>query len=156
MTLQVCDGDLLDQDVEVIVNAWNRNIIPWWLLLPQGVSGAIKRQAGYEPFHELARHGPIPLGGAVQTSAGRLPFQAIIHVAGISMFWRSSERTIRGCVRSALGIAREKGYRSIAFPLIGAGTGGYSPEKVLEIMQDEAGQNDYDGEVRIVRFKRAG
>jgi hypothetical protein len=28
MTLRVCEGDLLDQDVEVIVNAWNRNIIP--------------------------------------------------------------------------------------------------------------------------------
>jgi hypothetical protein len=28
----VVEGDLLDQDVEVIVNAWNRNIIPWWLL----------------------------------------------------------------------------------------------------------------------------
>jgi O-acetyl-ADP-ribose deacetylase (regulator of RNase III) len=34
MTLRVCQGDLIDQDVEVIVNAWNRNIIPWWLLLP--------------------------------------------------------------------------------------------------------------------------
>jgi O-acetyl-ADP-ribose deacetylase len=22
-------GDLLDQEVDVIVNAWNRNIIPW-------------------------------------------------------------------------------------------------------------------------------
>ena len=83
MTLQVYEGDLIDQDVEVIVNAWNRNIIPWWLLLPQGVSGAIKRRAGYEPFRELARYGPIPLGGAVETGAGRLPFRAIIHVAGI-------------------------------------------------------------------------
>ena len=156
MTLQVVDGDLLEQDVEVIVNAWNRNVIPWWLLLPQGVSGAIKCRAGYEPFRELARHGPIPLGGAVVTSAGRLPFKAIIHVAGISLFWRSSQQAIRGCVRSALRIAREKGYRSIAFPLIGAGTGGCSPEKVLEIMQDEAGKYEYDGEVRIVRFKRAG
>ena len=156
MTLRVCEGDLIDQDVEVIVNAWNRNIIPWWMLLPQGVSGAIKRRAGYEPFRELARHGPIPLGGAVETSAGRLPFRAIIHVAGISMFWRSSEQAIRGCVRSALGIAREKGYRPIAFPLIGAGTGGYSPERVMEIMQDEAAKSEYDGEARIVRFKRAG
>ena len=155
MTLRVCKGDLLDQDVEVIVNTWNRNIIPWWLLLPQGVSGAIKRRAGYEPFRELARHGPIPLGGAVETSPGRLPFRAIIHVAGISMFWRSSERAIRGCVRSALGIAREKGYRSIAFPLIGAGTGGFQPEQALAIMQDEAGRNEYDGEVRIVKLKRA-
>lgn len=41
--ITVVEGDLLDQDVEVIVNARNRNIIPWWLLLPQGVSGAIKR-----------------------------------------------------------------------------------------------------------------
>ena len=156
MTLQVVDGDLLEQDVEVIVNAWNRNVIPWWLLLPQGVSGAIKRRAGYEPFRELSRRGPIPLGGAVVTSASRLPFKAIIHVAGISLFWRSSQQAIRGCVRSALRIAREKGYLSIAFPLIGAGTGGCSPEKVLETMQDEAGKNEYDGEVRIVRFKRAG
>jgi O-acetyl-ADP-ribose deacetylase (regulator of RNase III) len=44
------DGDLLDQRVDAIVNAWNRNIIPWWLLLPQGVSGAIKRRAGTAPF----------------------------------------------------------------------------------------------------------
>jgi hypothetical protein len=25
----VVEGDLLDQSVEVIVNAWNRNVIPW-------------------------------------------------------------------------------------------------------------------------------
>lgn len=41
MDLRIVTGDLLDQDVEVIVNAWNRNVIPWWLLLPQGVSRAI-------------------------------------------------------------------------------------------------------------------
>ena len=27
--MNVAEGDLLDQDVDVIVNAWNRNIIPW-------------------------------------------------------------------------------------------------------------------------------
>ena len=42
MTPHVVQGDLLDQDVDVIVNAWNRNIIPRWLLLPQGVSKAIR------------------------------------------------------------------------------------------------------------------
>lgn len=155
MQLRIIDGDLIDQDVEVIVNAWNRNIIPWWLLLPQGVSGAIKRRAGYQPFRELARNGPIPLGGAVETGAGRLPFRAIIHVAGISMWWRSSEKAIRDCVRSALAIARSRGFRSIAFPLIGAGTGGLSPERVLAIMQEELRSVEYDGEVRLVRFRRA-
>jgi O-acetyl-ADP-ribose deacetylase (regulator of RNase III) len=53
--VRIVVGDLLDQHVDVIVNTWNRNIIPWWLLLPQGVSGAIKRQAGLKPFRELGR-----------------------------------------------------------------------------------------------------
>ena len=35
ITIEVVEGDLLNQDVDLIVNAWNRNIIPWWLLLPQ-------------------------------------------------------------------------------------------------------------------------
>jgi hypothetical protein len=70
MKLEIVDGDLIDQEVEVIVNAWNRNVIPWWLLLPQGVSGAIKRRAGLEPFRELGRMGAIPLGGAVITGSG--------------------------------------------------------------------------------------
>ena len=53
MKVTVVEGNLLDQDVDVIVNAWNRNIIPWWLLLPQGVSGAIKKRGGTDPFKEL-------------------------------------------------------------------------------------------------------
>ncbi len=91
---RIVEGDLLDQDVEVIVNAWNRNFFPWWLLLPQGVSRAIKRRAGFAPFRELAKMKMLPLGGAVETTAGRLPFKAIIHVAGINMLWRSSERAV--------------------------------------------------------------
>lgn len=152
MSCETVTGDLLDQDVEVIVNSWNRNIIPWWLLLPQGVAGAIKRRAGYRPFIELGGKGPIPLGGAVETGAGRLPFRAIIHVAGINLLWMSSERAVRDCVRNALAIAGERGYRSIAFPVIGAGAGGVSPEKALLFMQEEAQRSNYDGEIRIVRF----
>lgn len=152
----VVDGDLLDQPVEVIVNAWNRNVIPWWLLLPQGVSGALKRRAGYEPFRQLARHGPIPLGGVVETGAGRLPFRAILHVAGINLLWRSSEASIRGSVRSALALAEKRGYRSIAFPILGAGTGGFTPERALEVMQDEAARTSYPGEILLVRWRSAG
>jgi O-acetyl-ADP-ribose deacetylase (regulator of RNase III) len=153
MNVTIVDGDLLDQDVEVIVNAWNRNIIPWWLLLPQGVSGAIKKRAGYGPFRELGRKGSIPLGGAVETSAGRLPFKAIIHVAGINMLWRSSERSIRNSVQNAIQLAASKGYSSIAFPLIGAGTGGSNAERVLAIMQEAIGTIEFNGKVRIVRYR---
>ena len=154
MDIQVVDGDLLDQDVDVIVNAWNRNIIPWWLLIPQGVSGTIKKRGGYAPFRELGKKGPIPLGGAVETKAGRLPFKSIIHVAGISMWWRSSEASIRASVRNAIELAAERGYQSIAFPLIGAGTGGGSSEKVLSVMQNELSQIEFNGHIRIVRFRK--
>jgi len=154
MQLQIVDGDLLDQDVDVIVNAWNRNIIPWWLLLPQGVSGAIKKRGGYAPFRELGKLGPIPLGGAVITGAGKLPFKYIIHVAGISMWWRSSQRSIRDSTRNAIELATEHNIQSIAFPLIGAGTGGGSAEEVLSMMQDELSGCDFEGLVRIVRFRR--
>lgn len=30
MQVSIIEGDLLQQPVEVIVNAWNKNIIPWW------------------------------------------------------------------------------------------------------------------------------
>jgi O-acetyl-ADP-ribose deacetylase (regulator of RNase III) len=154
MRVQIVEGDLLNQKVDVIVNPWNRNIIPWWLLLPQGVSGAIKKRGGYAPFRELARQGAIPLGGAVLTGPGTLPFRGIIHVAGISLLWRSSERSIRGSVRSAVNLARKHGFTSMAFPLIGAGTGGGKPDEVLDLMQQELSQLEYDGEVSIVRFRK--
>lgn len=154
MNLTVVDGDLLDQNVDVIVNAWNRNIIPWWLLLPQGVSGAIKKRAGLAPFRELGKFGGIPLGHAVETTAGKLPFRSIIHVAGINMFWRSSETSIRDSVRNAMRIAIDQQYESIAMPLIGAGSGGGKPDEILAIIQDELGTIEFDGDVVLVRYRK--
>src|SRR3954468_18041237 len=109
MNLRVVEGDLLDQDVEVIVNAWNRNLFPWWLLLPQGVSGAIKRRGGTGPVRELARMKTIPLGGGGEARPGALPFRAIVHVAGINLLWRSSEWSVRESVRSAMGLVKGRG-----------------------------------------------
>ncbi|MCY2995527.1 MAG: macro domain-containing protein [Planctomycetota bacterium] len=154
MNVTAVEGNLLDQDVDVIVNAWNRNIIPWWLLLPQGVSGAIKKRGGTGPFKELRKHGSIPLGGAVLTSAGRLPFKAILHVAGINLLWRASERSIRDSVRNAMALAVEHGFRSIAFPLIGAGSGGFNQERAKAVMLDELRTLESPLEVMVVVFRR--
>ena len=152
LKVEVVEGDLLDQDVDVIVNAWNRNIIPWWLLLPQGVSGAIKRRAGTAPFKEVAKHGAIPLGGAVLTSAGKLPFRGIIHVAGINMLWRTSEKSIRDSVRNAVQLAHEKGFTSIAMPLVGAGSGGFNQEQTKALVLDELQEIDLPMSVKVVVF----
>jgi O-acetyl-ADP-ribose deacetylase (regulator of RNase III) len=154
MRVDIVDGDLLDQEVDVIVNAWNRNILPWWLLIPQGVSGAIKKRGGITPFRELTRAGRLPLGSAVLTSAGRLPHRAIIHVAGINMLWRSSESSIRDSVASAIELAREHRFDSIAFPIIGSGSGGFDRDSSLSVMRSELGSLEFEGRVVIVLYPR--
>ncbi len=157
MSINVIDGDLLDvDDVDAIVNAWNRNIVPWWLLWPQGVSAAIKRQGGHAPFRELARHGAIPLGGAVTTSAGRLPYKAVIHVAGINMVWRASEASVEAGTRAALAEARRHDFASLAFPLIGAGTGGLRPERSLEVMVRAISEDGEGLRVVVVKYRKEG
>ena len=138
----------------MIVNTWNRNVIPWWLLLPQGVSGAIKKRAGTQPFRELAQAGAMPLGSAVVTAAGYLPFKAIIHVAGIDMFWRASEESIRRCARSAIEIVNREGFASVAFPIIGAGSGGMNEAKAQAFLVDELGKLATSAQVIVVRYKR--
>lgn len=154
MEVQIVEGDLLRQPVEAIVNTWNRNIIPWWLLLPQGVSGAIKRQAGYQPFRELGGMGPIPLGGAVYTSAGRLPLKGIIHVAGINMLWRASAASIEDSVRNAVRLAEQHKLKTVAFPIIGAGSGGFDAASAERIMQNTFANLQSSVQVTLVRHRK--
>lgn len=154
MNVEIVHGDLLDQEVDVIVNSWNRNFIPWWLLLPQGVSGAIKKRAGTAPFREVSKAGLLPVGGAVLTSAGRLPFKAIIHVAGLHAYWLASERSVKLSVCNAMELASERAFESIAFPVIGAGSGGMKVERALEIMTGTFRGLHSNVGVRIVVYPR--
>ncbi|RYG23850.1 Appr-1-p processing protein [bacterium] len=153
MNVRVVEGDLLDQKADAIVNAWNRNTIPWWLLLPQGVSGAIKRRGGTEPLKELRKHGRMALGEAVTTRAGRLPFKGIIHVAGIDDLWRGSEEAARLSARNAVREAEKQGFDSLAIPLIGSGSWGLSSAQSEAAILDELSRIESEVEVVVVRFR---
>lgn len=154
MEVEIVHGNIIDQDVEVIVNAWNRNIFPWWLLLPQGVSGMIKKKAGFKPFNELIKFGLLPLGSAVKTSAGKLNYKAIIHVVGINLLWTASEKSIRDSVKNAMELAYKENYKSIAFPLIGSGSGGFNREKALNIMLSEFEVLDYPIKTLVIIYDK--
>lgn len=154
MDVQVVDGDLLRQPVDVIVNSWNRNFIPYWLLIPVGVSGAIRRQAGPQPFREVGKRGLLPLGAAVLTGAGRLPYRGIIHVAGLNWWWTANRASVQLSTRNALQVFRDHGFSSLAFPLIGAGTGGLSVPQVQELMTAEIQSQPGEGQVLLVRYRR--
>jgi hypothetical protein len=167
LIVELVAGDLLEQEVELIVNAWNQNFIPHRLLLTQGVSGAIKKRTGSIPFDELRKGGTMRLGEARFTQAPNLKFKGIIHVAGINHLWRSSEKSVRMCVRNALELATMHSFRSIAFPAIGAGSSlslgkkreislwGVSTSRSLELIEEEARNSNYQGKIVIVRYAKS-
>jgi O-acetyl-ADP-ribose deacetylase len=156
-TFQVIHGDIADLKCEAIVNAWNRNVIPWFLLFPHGVSGSIKRKGGSAIFIELMRKGPIPLGQAVYTGAGRLNVKYVIHVASLDLLWRASEQSIRDSTRNALELALQLNVREIAMPLIGTGVGGYNPAQAYLIMKEEINKYlDKLDRIYLVIYNRIG
>ena len=152
MKIEIVTGNILDQKMDVIVNSWNRNVIPWWLLLPQGVSGAIKKQGGIKPFQEVAQCGAIPLGEARLTSAGRLPYQAIIHVAGINLLWFATEYSVTNSVYNAMKIVNENQFQSVAFPLIGSGSGKRGKMWSLDVMCNAFEKIESQAHVVIVKY----
>ncbi len=152
MQLEIRPGDLLQQPVEVIVNAWNQNWLPWWLLRPHGISGAIKRAAGAAPFREVARHGRLELGAAILTSAGRLPYRGIIHVATITPLGRSSDQIIRAAVAQTMALVAAHGFESVGFPVLGSGSGQVDVQHALDVMQQSLQAIDYAGKVVIAVY----
>ncbi|MCS7051326.1 MAG: macro domain-containing protein [Thermomicrobium sp.] len=123
-TIEVRLGDITTVDTEAIVNAANNQL---WM--GSGVAGAIKRAGGEEIEREAVARGPIVVGEAIVTRAGRLPYRAVIHAAAMgytpdgSLIPATAER-VYAATRAALARCFEHGLRSVAFPALGTGVGG--------------------------------
>jgi len=78
---EVVAGNLLEEKADAIVNAANAH-----LAHGGGVAAAIARAAGPALEEEgdriVAGCGPVEVGEAVVTTAGRLPFKGVIHAVG--------------------------------------------------------------------------
>jgi O-acetyl-ADP-ribose deacetylase (regulator of RNase III) len=135
-------GDITESRAEAIVNAANNHL---WM--GSGVAGAIKRKGGVEIETEAVSKGPVDIGEAVATGAGRLPQKYVIHAAAMGQDLRTDEEKIRRATRNSLLRAEELKLESIDFPALGTGVGGFPPEKAAEVMIDEAGKF-----LRVSRF----
>ncbi len=145
------EGNVAEERVDALVNAWNRNVIPIWLLFPQGVSAAIRRRGGKAALREVSRRGPIPLGGATETNGANLDATWIVHVAGINLAWNASRDSVRQATATALRLARWLGARTVALPLIGAGSGGLDEAVARDVIREECDlQARHFDEIRIV------
>jgi O-acetyl-ADP-ribose deacetylase (regulator of RNase III) len=145
------EGDLSQASVDAIVNAANTRLV-----LGSGVAGAIRERGGPEIQRECDAHGPIGLGEVALTGAGKLPARHVIHAAGMEPGGSVAEGPLRACTRAALELADARGLRSIAFPAIGTGVGGFSVQRCAEVMLEEVRAHVERGsrleEIRFVLF----
>lgn len=123
-------GDITEFSGDVIVNPANT-----LLIMGGGVAGAIKRKGGIEIEEEARRYAPIPIGSAVATSAGRLRCRAVIHTPTVERPGSTTTpENVYRATKAALECAKRYGFKSIAFPLMGAGVGGLSIKQSIEAM----------------------
>jgi len=129
LSIEVCEGDISACEVDAVVNAANNHL---WM--GSGVAGALKRSGGPEIEEEAVRKGPIAIGEAVVTGAGRLKARYVIHAAVMGQDLRTSAARIVKATENSLKRADENGVRSIAFPALGTGVGGFSLEECARLM----------------------
>jgi len=124
-------GDLTRVSADAIVNAANNAL---WM--GGGVAGALKRAGGREIEEEAVKQGPIPVGEAVVTGAGALKARYVIHAAVMATDLVTDEDKIRTATRNSLLRAEELGLKSIAFPALGTGVGGFPYSRAAKAMTD--------------------
>jgi O-acetyl-ADP-ribose deacetylase (regulator of RNase III) len=131
--LEVREGDIAAVDADAVANAANDHL---WM--GAGVAGAHKRAGGDAIEREATALGPILLGSAVATTAGRLPARWVIHGAVMGQDLRTNANLVRRTTRSCLELAEELGCRSLALPAFGTGVGGFALADCAAIMVEES------------------
>ena len=120
---------IADLETDAIVNAANDHL---WM--GSGVAGAIKAKGGDEIEKEAMSKGPIPIGEAIVTTAGKLKVKYVIHAVVMGQDLQTSENYIRDATLNSLKRAEELSLSSIAFPAFGTGVGGFPVDRCAEVM----------------------
>ena len=125
------------------ITAWSSDLRPSAIVNPAnslmlmggGVAGAIKRAGGAEIEEEARKQAPVPVGKAVATGAGRLPVDLVIHAPTMERpAMRTTSEKVLLAAKAALECAEREGVKAIAFPGMGTGVGGLSPDSAAEVM----------------------
>ena len=127
---QIYKGDITQLETETIVNASNGSLTPGG-----GVSGAIHRAAGPGLADEGREIGGCPTGECRLTGGHNLKADYCIQCVGPVWHGGNSGEPalLADCYRHALGIARENGMKSIAFPSISTGAFGYPADAAAKV-----------------------
>lgn len=144
--IKLIEGNIVLLEVEAVVNAANKSLV-----LGGGVAGAIRSYGGPSIQEECNKIGPIQVGEAVITNAGKLKAKYVIHAVGPVSGEGEEEEKLRSTTLASLKIAEEKKIKDIAFPAISTGIFGFPIQRCSEIMLKTAleflEKNDYPQEI---------
>jgi O-acetyl-ADP-ribose deacetylase len=126
--IQLWNGDICELEVDAIVNPANPSL---WM--STGVGEALKAAAGESVEFAAIRQGPVAVGDAIVTPAGRLAARLVIHAVSLDRNRRTSAFAIETAVRNVFARAREHDVRSIALPALGTGVGAFPLDDAARI-----------------------
>ena len=149
--IKIIKRDITKLACDVIVNAANSS-----LLGGGGVDGAIHYAAGPELLAECRTLHGCRTGEAKITKGYKLPARFVIHTVGPIYCEHSpveAEALLTSCYENSLNLAKEKGLKTIAFPLISAGVYGYPQRDAIRVAIEtmKLHQDDFD-EITLVLF----
>lgn len=151
MRIQIKKGDITREDASAIVNPANSAGV-----MGGGVASAIRRAGGQEIEDEAMEASPGIVGEAWVTGAGSLPARHVIHAATMGLDLSTDENKIRLATRNAMQRACDLAAKTVAFPAMGTGVGGFPLADAARLMREEilafADDPSAPGEVRIVLF----
>lgn len=151
--IELIKGDITQMDVDVIVNAANAS-----LRGGGGVDGAIHSAGGQAILKECKAIGYCPVGDAVITTAGKLKAKKVIHTVG--PIWKGGKNhekeKLKKCYLNSLNLAKEQGYKTIAFPNISTGVYHFpkalAAELVIATVKDYLEHDHHFKKVYFVTF----
>ena len=149
--IKIIKGDITKLACDAIVNAANSS-----LLGGGGVDGAIHYAAGPELLAECRTLHGCRTGEAKITKGYKLLARFVIHTVGPIYFEHTpseAEALLTFCYENSLNLAKEKGLKTIAFPLISAGVYGYPQRDAIRVAIEtmKMHQDDFD-EITLVLF----
>ena len=132
-TIQIVQGDLTIEEVDVIVNAANE-----YLQHGGGVAWAISKRGGSAIQKEsddwIRQHGLVSHPHPAWTSGGLLPAKYVIHAVGPVWGDGDEDNKLADAVTGSLRVADELKCSSIALPAISTGIFGFPKDRAAGII----------------------